>query len=227
MDERNPLKKSLAAARSNLKPGFVLQAFALAIVLSYYFIPAFHEAVGQVAKLKRESGLIFSALSTCLFGGLIPFFILKFSKATKDSTPWIFLPFYALFWMYKGVEVDLFYRLQALLFGSGNSVGTIVAKVAVDQFVYNPVWACPTQILGFMWLNAHYDFGVFKKIDGKDFWANQVFTALVSTWCLWVPMTAIIYSLPSDLQIPLFNIVLCFWVLILTFITNKPSARRA
>jgi hypothetical protein len=39
------------------------------------------------------------------------------------------------------MEVDAFYRLQGVIFGNGTDFLTIFAKVVVDQFVYNPVWA--------------------------------------------------------------------------------------
>jgi hypothetical protein len=38
---------------------------------------------------------------------------------------------------------------------------------------------------------------------------------------IWIPAVSIIYSMPNELQIPLFNLVLCFWVLLLN-VLNKP-----
>ena len=45
---------------------------------------------------------------------------------------------------------------------------------------------------------------------------------LMSTWAVWIPAVTIIYCLPAPLQIPLFNLVLCFWVLVLSFISKRP-----
>jgi len=44
---------------------------------------------------------------------------------------------------------------------------------------------------------------------------------LVATWAVWIPLMAIIYSLPAALQFPLFSLALTFWVLLLTYMTNR------
>jgi uncharacterized membrane protein YccC len=44
---------------------------------------------------------------------------------------------------------------------------------------------------------------------------------LLATWVVWVPLMAIIYSLPYPLQFPLFSLALTFWVLLLTYMTNR------
>jgi len=216
----HPVRDGLAAARQNLVPGLVLQAFALAVVLVYYFVPVAAPFFNTLAELKSNGGFFYSAVATALFGGLIPFLYLRFNPATRASTPWLFLVFYVVFWAYRGVEVDVLYRIQAWLFGEGNTVGTIVPKVLVDQFVYNLLWAAPLQILAYHFMNQGYSPRAFAGYDWKAFFLQMVPTTLISTWGVWIPMVTIIYCLPSALQIPLFNIVLCFWVLLLTALTR-------
>jgi TRAP-type C4-dicarboxylate transport system permease small subunit len=48
---------------------------------------------------------------------------------------------------------------------------------------------------------------------------------LLATWSVWIPLMAIIYSLPLPLQFPLFSLALTFWVLLLTYMTNSFAAR--
>lgn len=220
----SPLKDALKAARANVVPGLVLQAFALAIVLGYYFVPPVTAFCAGVAELKRTYGFLFSLATTAVFGGLIPFIWLRAYPATRAATPWIYLPFYLLFWAYRGVEVDALYRLQALMFGDGNGALAIVPKVAFDQFVYNPLWAAPLQFATAAWMQSRYDFGAFRILGTREFWTRKVPALLVSTWLVWIPMVAIIYSLPGELQVPLFNIVLCFWVLMLSAVTSRKKA---
>jgi len=219
----HPVRDGLAAARQNLVPGLVLQAFALAVVLVYYFVPAANPFFATLADWKSRGGFLYSAVATALFGGLIPFLYLRLNRLTKAATPWSFLVFYLVFWAYRGVEVDVLYRVQAWLFGAGNGVGTIVPKVLVDQFVYNPLWAAPLQVLAYHFLNTKYSPRAFAGYDWRAFFLEKIPTTLISTWGVWIPMVTIIYCLPSDLQIPLFNIVLCFWVLLLTALT-RPKA---
>jgi len=44
---------------------------------------------------------------------------------------------------------------------------------------------------------------------------------LLATWAVGIPITAMIYSLPLALQFPLFSLALTFWVLLLTYMTNR------
>ena len=44
---------------------------------------------------------------------------------------------------------------------------------------------------------------------------------MLATWVVWAPLMAIIYSLPYPLQFPLFALALTFWVLLLTYMTNR------
>ena len=50
---------------------------------------------------------------------------------------------------------------------------------------------------------------------------DQIVPTLFATWAVWMPLMAIIYALPLALQFPLFSIALTFWVLILTYMTNR------
>lgn len=220
----HPLRDGLNAARQNLVPGLVLQAFALTVVLLYYFVPATSGFFQALADLKAQGGFLYSALATALFGGLIPFLYLKANPATRATTPWLFLWFYVGFWAYRGIEVDVLYRVQAWAFGDGNAWTTIVPKVLVDQFVYNPLWAAPLQILAYHFMNQRYSLRSFSNFPWKEFVLQKIPTTLISTWGVWIPMVSIIYCLPSPLQIPLFNIALCFWVLLLTALT-RPKAQ--
>ncbi len=50
---------------------------------------------------------------------------------------------------------------------------------------------------------------------------------LLATWAVWIPLMAIIYSLPLALQFPLFSLALTFWVLLLTYMTNSFALKHA
>jgi hypothetical protein len=45
-------------------------------------------------------------------------------------------------------------------------------------------------------------------------------------WFLWIPVVCCVYALPLPLQMPLFNIVLCFWSMLFTHITARQNAPR-
>lgn len=206
--------------RFNLRPALVLQAFALAIVFGYFWSTQFREALDVVGALKLRYGYAYSAVATCVFGGLIPYVVLLLAGRIPARRRAAELAFYLLLWFWKGMEVDALYRAQAHWFGEGSSVGTIAIKTFVDQFGYAPLWAAPSQVLLFTWKDAGFGFSGTRAAFQRQSFAQRVLVVVFSTWVVWIPAVAIVYSLPSALQVPLFNLVLCFWCLLMSFISR-------
>ena len=214
----------LAGVKRNLLPGVALQVFALALVLLYYFSPGARPGFETVAGWKTQFGFAYSALATAIFGGIIPFLYLWASGAIKRDRWRGELLFYVLFWGYRGVEVDLFYRLQAYWFGDGASFAVVLPKVLVDQFGYSVFIAAPGQVVFFLWKDRNFSLAAIKPDLSFANLISSVATVLFSQWMVWIPAVSIIYCLPSALQIPLFNLVVCFWVLLLTFVSRRSAA---
>jgi hypothetical protein len=206
--------------RFNWRPALVLQAFALAIVLGYFWLPQIHDALDVVGALKARYGYVYSALATCIFGGLIPYGVLSLTGRVHEQRRWGELAFYSLLWFCKGIEVDALYRAQALWFGEGSSFGTIAVKTAVDQFAYVPLWSAPIQVVLFTWKDAGFSATAMRAAFERQSLTQRALVVVCSTWVVWIPAVAIVYSLPSALQIPLFNLVLCFWCLLMSFISR-------
>jgi hypothetical protein len=213
--------RPLAAARANLVPGLVLQAFALLAIFAYYGHAPTREALDQVAAYKARTGYLYSFFATAFFGGLIPFLYLRLHPATRALTPPSHGVFLLLFWGLRGMEVDLFYRFQSRLWGDAVDLPTVAAKVVTDLFVYCPVWAAWTTLLLFQWKESGFDLGAMHRLDKAAFLKENLLTALCATWIVWLPAVAVIYSLPPALQIPLFNIVLCFFSLLYAALTRR------
>ncbi len=230
---RNFLTPGLIGLRRNLLPGLILQSCALLILLGYALVPAFHGLLDSVGLLKARYGYAYSALSTAIFGGAIPFAYLLATKQVPKGQVLAEMVFYLGFWIWKGVEVDALYRAQSLVFGSTNAVGTVAAKVCADQFVYNPLWAAPTQVVFFLWKDAGFSWpGMLNRFEHESL-GHRVVVILFSTWMVWLPTVAVVYSLPNALQLPLSNLVLCFWCLLLSYISRRavsapecPKSRR-
>jgi hypothetical protein len=217
---KNILAHGMAGMRRNALPGLALWSLALLLVLADQVVPSARAAFENVAGWKLRYGLAFSAVTTALFGGVVPFVFLLATGRIRRARMAPELAFYLLFWAYKGLEVDLFYRLQSQIFGDQGTAGVVVRKVLVDQFVYNPLWAAPTSALVFLWKEELFSFRGLRARLGPEFLTFSVPVTLLSTWTVWLPAVAIIYCLPSPLQIPLFDLVLCFWVLVLSFISK-------
>lgn len=197
-----------------------MQAAALGMVLSYYYLPATHPWFTQLAHWRTQGGYFFSALASAVCGGLLPFLYLRFSTADRTTYPWPHLAFFSLFWAWKGAEVDLLYRTLTNLYGNEPSAVTIVRKVVTDQFCFNVIYAAPVGNLIFAWKDAGFRWHpVMADIRAGRWYARRVLPVLISVWALWIPVVSCVYALPSALQIPLFNIVLCFWSLLFAHLT--------
>lgn len=216
--------RPLAAAKASLVPGLILQAFALLAILAYYRHDSTREALDRVADFKSRTGYLYSFFATAFFGGLIPYLYLRLHPATRPLTPPSHGVFMLLFWGLRGMEVDLFYRFQSRLWGDAVDLSTVAAKVVTDLFIYCPVWAAWTTLLLFQWKESGFDLGVMHRLDKVAFLKENLLTALAATWIVWLPAVAVIYSLPPALQIPLFNIVLCFFSLLYATLTRRSRA---
>lgn len=210
-----------AALVRNLKPGLVLQAFALLILAVYFWVPASQPLFALVARWKADYGFAYSFASTAFFGGLVPFVYLWWSGAFSGrNIAWV-LGFYLLFWGIKGMEVDFFYRLQAGWFGTGNDWQTLATKVAVDQFLYSALWAAPGITLLYLWMELDWSLSRWWQAMDRQFLCVKMPTVILSNWLVWIPAVSVVYAMPADLQIPLFNLVLCFWVLMLAVLNRR------
>ena len=107
----------MRGVRANLVPGLILQACALALVVGYFQVPVLREAFEHVGALKVQYGYTYAALSTCFFAGVVPYAVLRLSGRYDQRHPLRELAFFLLFWLYRGLEVDLLYRAQTAWFG--------------------------------------------------------------------------------------------------------------
>ena len=209
--------------RKNLVPGLFLQLFALALVLTYYRLPQAKPIFSALGQLKAEYGYLFAAISTVFFGALIPFGILVMSGRIKSGKRRAELLFLVMFWLWRGIEVDAFYRFQAELFGDEARAAVVLKKMLFDQFVYNVVWVVPVQTFLFDLKNDGMSWKRWKSRFLMTAFFKRCIVVLFSTWLVWIPAVTVVYSLPQLLQLPLCNLVLCFWCLLLSFVSSTPE----
>ncbi|HEY1792147.1 MAG TPA: hypothetical protein VGG34_04455 [Opitutaceae bacterium] len=224
-----PWRSGIQGARANLVPGIILQLAALALVLGFYNLPAIHGALFRLMAVRKTYGYALSVVTTALFGGFIPFLVLHFaSRGIPDAAySWAQGLGLTSFWAYKGFEIDFWYHLQALFFGNGHDPHTIVIKVFMDQLVYCPVLAVPMTTAVYELVDSHGNWrAVGADIRAPHWYLRKVLPILISNLGVWVPAVAVIYCLPTPLQLPLNNIVMCFYTLVVIHQT-KSAARSA
>jgi len=221
-----PWQAGLHSLRVLLGPGLILQAVAIALVLAYYFVPATGAVFATLAHWQSAGGYAFSAASTVLCGALLPFLYLRWLPNTRASHPWPHLTFYVLYWAWKGAEVDLWYRTLAWLYGHEPTVTVIAKKVLSDQFGYNPFYATPVSLLCFAWKDAGFRWApVAADLRAGSWYYRRVLPVLIAMWFIWFPVVTCVYSLPQPLQMPLFNVVLCFWSMLFAHMTARQNLK--
>ena len=77
------LDAGLAAVKTNLKPGLALQCVALLIIIVYFGSDSARAGFDQLAAFKSRAGYAFSAVSTSIFGGLLPWLIVQAKKESE------------------------------------------------------------------------------------------------------------------------------------------------
>ncbi|WP_395741345.1 hypothetical protein [Prosthecobacter sp.] len=211
----------LAVFRQNRLPCLVLNVFAVALVVSYYQVPAlagFWEALGA---FKTRSAFAFSCVSTMFAAAILPTGIQWMMGTLPKEGNGKRLLLLMLFWGYRGMEIDLFYHFQTWLFGDRQDALTLVKKVLVDQFIMSPLWFVPTYVIALRWVELGGSWKRTRPTLDREFWTRTCPTVLVTNWLVWIPALALVYSLPAALQFPLFSVVMCFFILVVTVMTQR------
>jgi len=217
------LAHALSAARANLRPGLALQAVALTVVVGYYRSDVVRDALDALGALKTEYGYGFSAVSTIVSGGIIPYLFLALSGKIGRGRHGTEIAFLLGFWLWRGLEVDLLYRMQAVWFGAEPTVTSVLSKMAVDQFIYNPLWIAPMQTLLMALKEEQFSIDGVRRRFARVPFGERMMLMLVSNWVVWIPAVTIVYCLPAPLQLPLSNVVICFWAFMLTSVSRDEA----
>jgi hypothetical protein len=220
---RSPLMIGCEAARANVVPALIIQAIMLALLIAYYTSDTASSALSQLAEFKRAHGLLFVIITSVTAGALVPelFLILFFQRGRPTLRNLRNLLFTVPVWGFDGTLVDLLYRSEAAWFGDVVTLPVVTAKICVDQFGYNPFFAAPFGVLTYEWKNSGISMQPLRHLFTFAHYQNKILPTLLATWAVWIPLMAIIYSLPLALQFPLFGLALSFWVLLLTYMTNR------
>ena len=220
---RTPLMIGWEAARANAIPALVIQAITLGLLVAYYTNSSIANALNKFAEFKRTHGLPLVLVASIIAGAIIPelFLILFFQRGRPRRQNLRNLMFTIPIWGFDGTLVDLLYRGEATLLGDVVTLPVVAAKICIDQFGYNPFFAAPFGVLTYEWKNSGVSMHPVRELVTWKHYRDKIIPTLLATWAVWIPLMAIIYSLPLALQFPLFGLALSFWVLLLTYMTNR------
>jgi hypothetical protein len=220
---RTPFMIGWEAAKANAKPALLIQAVMLALAIGFYTNGATADALRNLAGFKQAHGLVFVIVASVLAGAILPeiFLILFFQRGRPHIGNLRNLTFTIPVWGFDGSLVDLLYRAEAHWLGDVATLPVVLGKILIDQFGYNVFFAAPFGVLTYEWKNSGISMRPVRDLFTWPHYRDKIFPTLVATWAVWIPLMAIIYSLPLALQFPLFGLALSFWVLLLTYMTNR------
>lgn len=188
---------------------------------AYYLVPGAAGATASLAKLKVESGLLGTALATAFASVILPLLAKKatgLGKGKFDAADFVFqFGFFCLL----GISVDLLYQGLAVLFGNGASVGVIVRKLLVDQFVFAPLVAIPFSTSAFLWKDAGFSLRRTIQEGKQGVWISRFVTLQISCWAFWFPVVICVYAMPTNLQFCLYLCAQAAWGLLLLAMSGR------
>jgi hypothetical protein len=211
------------AARANFLPALVVQAAMVGLLVAYYQYEPTTELLNRLASVKQRLGYTFTVVSAIVAAALMPeaLRILFFQKGQLQARNLGNILFAAPFWAVMSITVDYFYQLQGRIFGPQVDIPTVAIKVVIDQFVYTAFFATPVTCVLYDWKRFGYRFGKVLEIIDRGYYRRVVFPVVITNWAVWIPLISVVYSLPGPLQIPLFSLALCMWVLLFTWMNER------
>lgn len=211
-------REAARAARANLVPGLILQCALAIFFVLYATNAAARDALEKIAAWKANFGFGFAFVGYAFASAFLPE-VLRVAVFQKFRVRWPnmrMLLYSAPFWGAFGMLVDALYRGQTLLFGAGNDLRTVLAKLIFDQFLFSPFLGTPILVAYFAWVDGGRA-GFSKVVAPREFVARVV-RVQCAGWMVWIPGVALIYSMPELLQVPLAVAISAFWVLVLTVV---------
>ena len=221
---KRALRSGVRAARQNLVPGLILQTLGVILVVSYYNSELIASALNSLGELKQRHTIPFAFISTALFGSIVPWTAAALFTPQNHRSPLRHLPWLVLYWGYSGVQVNYFYELQAVLFGTGTDVWTIIKKTSFDQFVFSVLIAVPQMTMAYLYIGKDLSWQRTRDALKEKSFLERAIPVLIGNLGVWLPAISIIYLFPLPLQLPLANLVLGFWCLLLTFFSNDQES---
>lgn len=195
----------------------------LALFLAYVYHAPTREAMERLAEFKQRTGYLYTVISAMIAGGVIPEIlrIVFFQKGRAQTRNLGNLAFTLPFWGVMAVAVDLFYQLQARMFGTDVDFTTVVIKVLVDQLGYTAFFATPVTCILYDWKQSGYRARTLLQAFRPGYYRTTALPVLITNWAVWIPLITILYCVPLSLQIPLFSLALSLWVLLYTWISES------
>ena len=224
-DIRAAFRIGLASARVNRSSFVVLLAFMALLAPAYFCVPCVRSGLEPLRRFMEQNGAVAAFLSMVVFAGLIPWAFFLIDRSIRPEYPGWTGVVQVLWRSLLAVACLGLYRAQDALFGPGADVLTLLKKMAVDQFVWTPLFLSPVDSLFYFWLGRDFSFGRCRAEWPKaGFAAGVVLPNLLSGWCVGIPTNLVVYMFPLDLRILVMGLIGSFWTLVCLQIGRRSGA---
>lgn len=223
----SPFRIGVRSAKALAIPASLLLASGLALVFAYYRVPEVTAALARIAALKAEYGVLYVMVASAVLSAFVPWLLRMVLPSLRPAKPAGELLFALGWWVFMLVIVDAFYRFLGRVFdGSGLPFPVIVTlKVLCDMFGFTTFFAAPANALSHLWKDSGYDFRAMRRAMGPGWYARLVLPNLIPNYMVWFPGVALVYAMPADLQIPMANLIGCFWSLMCLQVAARTKGR--
>lgn len=219
------LRPSLASVRASWPALVAIQFSAVMTVLCYYLFPEFRQFCGCLALYKQRAGWFFAPLCCMVTAGIFPE-LLKLAFRPKDLPRPNFsqlLHQLGLFGL-LGTSSDRFYQLQSVIFGHGKDLGTVFIKILFDQFAYTLFVVMPVIVLFYLWQEKGYSLRATLGACSLELLIERGAPLFVGNFCFWVPALLAVYSLPTELQFLLAQLIGAAWGTLVVYMARKQAS---
>ena len=201
--------------KKNRLPMVVLWVVSVALVLAYYALPTFRDALEPLARWQRESGWLAAFLNRVVFCGLIPGAFIVCVKSLRPKHVVAVIAVQTAWSGICGIASDYMFSLNAYLLGTGVDFLTLCVKTAICQFVWTPLFFAPLGAVVYFWMGRDFSAERFRREMPSRFYYGLVLPNLLVNWALWIPVTFAIHTFPTPLQIQLSGLASALFSLML------------
>ena len=113
-----------------------------------------------------------------------------------------------------------FFSAQAAVFGAKPTLGAILAKVAVDQFLWTPLYATHANTFIITFPARNFKLPVVSAAAAREYLLHQFVVTQIASWMVWVPACFLVYAMDVFLQLVMMNIVGVLYVIVVASIAR-------
>ena len=211
---RRGLSTAIASVRANLVPMLVLWALAAALLVFYYRVPGGAALLEPLLDWQTRGGWLAAFMNRVVLLGVLPGVFLLSVRSIRPPRPFLTVLAYAAWGGAWGVFDNVLFAFLAKCFGHGTDLGTLLVKTLVGQLIGTILVGLVPSVLFFRWVAADFSIVRMRAEWPQRFFRDACLSLLLANWIVWIPVYVCTYAFPLALQVQLFGLAGCFWMLV-------------